>query len=73
MILFDLFVSSDCDENEVKRASVSLKEPTKVDYLSFDHVNHAVSNFVSNSGKNISNYPTPNAKRVFDKLRQAFT
>ena len=47
--------------------------PIGADYLSSDHVSHAVINFVSNSAKNVSNYLTPNAKRVFDQLRQDFT
>ena len=71
--LVDEFDRGDCDENEARRASVSTKEPTKADYLSFDHVSHIVRNIVSNSAKNVSNYLTPDTRRAFDQLCQAFT
>ena len=66
------FGGGDRGENEVRRAFASTKGPTRADYSSFNHVNHAVSNIVSNSAKNVSNYLTPDAKRDFDQLRQAF-
>ena len=64
--LFDEFGGGDCDENEARRASVLAKGPIGADYPSSDHVSHTVSN-------NVSNYLTPDAKRAFDQLRQAFT
>ena len=73
MNLVDEFDRSDCGENEARRASASTKGSTKADYLSSNHVCHAVSNIVSNFAKNVSNYLTPDAKRPFDQLRQAFT
>ena len=73
MGLVDEFGGGDCGENEAKRTFVSTKRPTRADYLSFNYVSHAVSNFVSNSAKNVSNYLTPNAKKASDQLRQAFT
>ena len=73
MNLVDEFDGSDRGKNEARKASVSTKELTKADYLSFNHVSHAVSNFVSNFAKNVSNYITPDAKKAFDQLRQAFT
>ena len=72
MSLIDEFGKSDCGENEAKRASASTKGPTRADYLSFNHVSHTISNIVSNSAKNISNYLTADAKKAFDQLRQAF-
>ena len=66
MNLLDDFGEGDYGENEAKRASALTKGPTRADYQSFNHVSHTVSN-------NISNYLTPNAKKVFDQLRQAFT
>ena len=65
------FGRGNCDENETE-TSTSTKKPTRADYLSSDHVSHAVSNFVSNSAKNVSNYLTPDAKQAFDQLCQAF-
>ena len=59
-------------ENEGRRTSALTKGPISADYLSSHHVSHAISNFVSNSAKNISNYLTPDAKRAFDQLLQAF-
>ena len=73
MNLVDKFGRGDHDEKKVKRASASTKGPTGADYPSSDHVSHTVSNIVSNSAKNVSNYLIPNAKRTFDQLRQAFT
>ena len=69
----DEFARRDCSENEARRTSASTKQPTGADYLSFDYVNHTVSNFVSNFAKNVSNFLTPDAKKTFDQLRQAFT
>ena len=66
------FGKGDCGENEARRASASTKGPTRVDYASFDHVSHTVSNIVSNSAKKVSNYLTLDAKKTFDQLRQAF-
>ena len=66
MNLVNEFGGGDCGKNEAKRAFASTKGPIKVDYLSFNHVSYAVSNIVSNSAKNISNYLTSDAKRVFD-------
>ena len=71
--LVDEFGGGDCNENEAKRASASTKGPIGADYLSSNHVSHTVSNIVSNSAKNVSNYLIPDAKRAFDQLRQAFT
>ena len=73
MNLADEFSKGDCDKNEAKKASASMKGPTGADNPSFDHVSHTVSNIVSNSAKNVSNYLTPDAKTAFDQLRQAFT
>ena len=63
----------DCGENKRRKTSALMKGPTKGDYLSSNYVSHAVSNFVSNSAKNVSNYLTPDAKKTFDQLRQPFT
>ena len=71
--LVDEFGGGNCGENEARKTFTSTKRPTRADYLSSDHVNHAISNFVSNSAKNVSNYLTANAIKVFDQLRQAFT
>ena len=71
--LVDEFNRGDCDKNEAKRTSASTKGPIGADYLSFNHVSHTVSNFVSNFTKNVSNYLTPDTKKTFDKLRQPFT
>ena len=73
MNLFDEFVSGNHGENKARRASTSTKRPTGADYPSSNYVSYGVNNFVINSAKNVSNYVTPNAKRVFDQLRQAFT
>ena len=69
MNLVDEFVGDDHGENKAKNTFVSTKKPTGADYLSFNHVNHAVSNFISNSVKNVSNYLTLDAKKAFDQLR----
>ena len=61
MNLVDEFGGGDCGENEAK-TSASTKGPINADYPSSDHVSHAVSNYL-----------TPDAKKVFDQLRQAFT
>ena len=73
MNLVDKFGRGNCDENEARSAFASTKGPTGADYPSFNHVRHTVSNIISNSAKNVSNYLTPDAKRAFDQLRQAFT
>ena len=73
MNLVDKFDEGDCDKNEAKKAFALIKRLTGVDYPSSDHVSHTVSNIVSNSAKNVNNYLTPDAKRAFDQLRQAFT
>ena len=73
MNLVDEFGRSDRGKNEVRRAFMSTKGPTRADYLSFNYVSHTISNIISNSVKNVSNYLTPNAKKAFDQLRQAFT
>ena len=72
MSLFDKFDGGDCGENEVRGTFASTKGPIGANYPTFNHVSHAVSNFVNNSAKNVSNYLTPDAKRAFDQLRQAF-
>ena len=71
--LVDKFGEGDCCKNKARKTFASTKGPTREDYLSFNHPSHAVSNIVSNSAKNISNYLTPDAKKVFDQLRQVFT
>ena len=73
MNLVDEFDKGDRGENEARKTSASTKRLTEADYLSSNHVSHAVSNIVSNSAKNVSNYLTPDAKKAFDQLRQAFT
>ena len=73
MNLIHEFGGGDRGENEAKMASASTKTPTGADYLSSNHVSHAISNIVSNSAKKISNYPTSDAKKAFDQLRQSFT
>ena len=73
MDLVDEFDEGDRGKNEAKKTSASTKKPTGADYQSSNHVSYTVSNFVSNSAKNVSNYLTPNAKKAFDQLRQAFT
>ena len=71
MDLFDEF--GDCGANEARKTSASIKRSTGADYLFFHYVSHAVSNFVSNSAKNVCNYLTSDPKRASDQLCQAFT
>ena len=71
--LDDKFDKGDYGKNEAKKASVSIKGLIGADYLSSNYISHIVSNIVSNSAKNVSNYLTPNAKKAFDQLGQAFT
>ena len=73
MNLVDEFGGGDRGKNKAKRTFTLMKRPIRADYLSSDYINHTVSNIVSNSAKNVSNYLTPDAKRAFDQLRQAFT
>ena len=73
MNLIDEFGEGDRDENETRKASTSIKGPIGANYLSFNHVSHILSNIDSNSAKNVNNYLTPDAKRAFDQLLQAFT
>ena len=63
--LVDEFGRSDHSKNKT-RTFVSTKGSAGADYPSFNYVSYAVS-------KNISNYLTPDAKKAFDQLRQAFT
>ena len=67
--LIDKFDGGDYDKNEARRAFTSTKGLTGADYLFSDHVSHTVSNIVSNSAKNVSNYLTPDTKKAFDQLR----
>ena len=71
--LVDEFGGGDRGENEAKKPFASIKKPTGADYLSSNHVSHAVSNIVSYSTKNVSNYLISDAKKTFDQLCQAFT
>ena len=73
MNLGNKFDGGDRDKNEARRASASTKGPTGADYTSSNHVSYAVSNIVSNFTPNVSNYLTPDAKKAFNQLRQAFT
>ena len=73
MDLVDEFGGGDHGKNEARKTSALTKRPNGADYLSSNHVSHAVSNIISNSAINVSNYLTPDAKRAFDQLRQAFT
>ena len=66
MNLVDEFIRGDCGENEAKKTFASIRWLTRADYLSSNHVSHAVSNIVSNSAKIVSNYLIPDAKRAFD-------
>ena len=59
--LVDEFGGGDRGENEA-RTSASTKRPTGVGNLSSNHVSHIVSNYL-----------TPDAKKAFDQLCQAFT
>ena len=65
MNLVDEFDKDDHGENEVKKAFALTKGLTGADYPSSNYVSHTVSN-------NVINYLTPDAKRAFDQLRQAF-
>ena len=71
--VIDEFGGGDCDENKIRKTSALTKRFTEADYPSSDHVSYTVSNFVSNSANNVSNYLPPDAKSAFDQLRQAFT
>ena len=73
MNLIDEFGRGDRGKDEAKKTSTSTKRPIGADYPSSNHVRHAFSNIVSNSAKNVSNYLTPDAKKAFDQLCQAFT
>ena len=70
--LVDEFGRGHRGENEARRASALTKGPIGADYPSSDLVSHTVSNIVTNSAKNVSNYLTSDAKRAFDQLHQAF-
>ena len=72
MNFVDEFGKGDCAKNKVRRASASTKKPIKIDYPSSNHVSHSVSNFVSNSAKNVSDYLTSDIKKTFNQLCQAF-
>ena len=61
MNLVDGFGGGDYGKNEA-RTSALTKGPTRAGYLFSDHVSHVVSNYL-----------TPDAKKTFDQLRQAFT
>ena len=63
MNLVDEFGGGDRAENEA-RTSVSTKGPTGADYPSFNHVSHAIRNFVSNSAKNVSNTQSQTLKAL---------
>ena len=71
MNLVDEIGGDNRGENEARRASALTKRPTGADYPSSNHVSHTVSNIVSNSAKNVSNYLAPDVKKAFDQLRQA--
>ena len=73
MDLVDEFGGGDCDKNKARKTFASTKRLTEADYLSYNHVSHVISNFVSNSAKNVSNYLTLDAKKALDQLCQAFT
>ena len=73
MNLVEEFGGGDRDKNEARRAFALTKGPTKADYLFSNHVSHTISNIVSNSAKNVSNYLIPDAKRAFNQLLQAYT
>ena len=48
--LVDEFGGGDCGKNEA-RTPASTKGPTRADYLSSDHVSHAVSNYLTSDAK----------------------
>ena len=64
--LVDEFDGSDCSENKARKTSASTKKTTKANYLCSKYVSHAVSNFVSNTSKTVSNYITLDTKKAFD-------
>ena len=66
MNLVDEFGGDDHGANKARKIFASIKGPTGADYLSSNHVSHAVSNIVSNFAKNVSNYLIPDTKRAFD-------
>ena len=68
MYLVDEFDEDDRGDIKAKKTSVSTKGPTGADYPSFNHVSHAISNVISNSARNVSNYLIADAKKVFDQL-----
>ena len=45
---------------------MSMKKPTGADYPSFNHFSYTVSNIISNSAENVSNYLIQDAKSAFD-------
>ena len=61
MNLVDKFGGGDRGENEASTPAPT-KGPTGADYPSSDHLNHAVSNYLTSA-----------AKKAFHQLRQAFT
>ena len=69
MNLVDELCEGDHGKNEARKASAPTKGSIRADYSSYDHISHIISNLVSNSAKNVSNYLTPDAKRAFDQLR----
>ena len=73
MNLVDEFGGGDYGENEAKKTFASTKRPIRADYPFSNHVSHTVSKIVSNSAKNVNNYLTPDTKKAFDQLCQAFT
>ena len=73
MEVVDEFGTGDCGENKVTKTSALVKKSNAADYPSSNHVSYAVSNFVSNFAKNVSNYLSQGAKKTFDQLRQVFT
>ena len=68
MNLVDEFGEGDCGKNEAKRTFALTKGPIGADYPSSNHVSYTISNIVSNSTKNVSNYLTPDAKRAFNQI-----
>ena len=73
MDLVDEFVGGNRNENKARKTFALTKRSTRADYISSNHISYAISNFVSNSAKNVSNYLTLDTKKIFDQLRQAFT
>ena len=66
MDLVDEFGKDNCGENKTRKTFASTKQPTRADYPSSDYVSHVISNLVSNSARNVSNYLNLDAKRAFD-------